>query len=335
MMTRLAILAILTTLTACDRVQKQELREERHARHYQEAMADYSAGRLDAAAAGFEKVLRADPANASARFQLACLLQDRRQDYLGALCNYREYLLQAPDGDKAKLAKDRAAICEKLMTREMAKRLNLADASASVKALTEAQEAAEKARQRMEQAERALAEIQAKNASLIKENARLRRMVASVGDEPEHERMKVSDVKDLLEDAEEDRLKLSPDAKALFDEEERADRSVAEGARAAEAGLEDDGPTLLDHREGKAPEGPRLTDLASSASLAGTGRTTTVEPPHEERPEFYVVQEGDTLYRLALRFYGRRDAWVKVKDANKALISNDGRIKVGQKLRLP
>lgn len=59
------------------------------------------------------------------------------------------------------------------------------------------------------------------------------------------------------------------------------------------------------------------------------------EPPHEARPKEYVVEEGDTLFKLAMRFYGRRSAWTLIRDANKAVVSPDGRIRQGQKLVLP
>ena len=53
------------------------------------------------------------------------------------------------------------------------------------------------------------------------------------------------------------------------------------------------------------------------------------------RPPTYVVQEGDTLYKIALRFYGRVAAWRLIRDANKTLISNDGRVRAGQTITLP
>ena len=99
---RLIALIALAGLAACDSRTASEFKQERANRQYQTAMDDYTAGRLDAAVQGFEKVLRADPSNTSARFQLACLQQDSRHDNLGAFCNYREYLQQAPDSDKAR-----------------------------------------------------------------------------------------------------------------------------------------------------------------------------------------------------------------------------------------
>ena len=127
---RLIAILALAGLAACDSRTASEFKQERASRQYQEAMDDYTAGRLDAAVKGFEKVLRADPANTSARFQLACLQQDSRHDNLGAFCNYHEYLQQAPDSDKAKMAKERLAICERALVEELAKKMNLIGDSA-------------------------------------------------------------------------------------------------------------------------------------------------------------------------------------------------------------
>jgi nucleoid-associated protein YgaU len=53
------------------------------------------------------------------------------------------------------------------------------------------------------------------------------------------------------------------------------------------------------------------------------------------RPKYYVVKDGDTLYKIAIKFYGRVTAWTEIREANKAVVSMDGRIKTGQKLTLP
>ena len=86
MKTRNSILAVLvlSCLAACDSRTVGEFKAERTNKAYLEAMDDYTAGRLDAAAKGFEKVLRADPANASARFQLACPATRRRSRRTGS-----------------------------------------------------------------------------------------------------------------------------------------------------------------------------------------------------------------------------------------------------------
>jgi len=47
------------------------------------------------------------------------------------------------------------------------------------------------------------------------------------------------------------------------------------------------------------------------------------------------VQDGDTLYKIAMRFYGTSSAWKKIRDANKAVISTDGRVNTGLEIKLP
>ena len=36
-----------------------------------------------------------------------------------------------------------------------------------------------------------------------------------------------------------------------------------------------------------------------------------------------------------MKFYGKASAWKLIRDANRAIISTDGRVKTGQKLKLP
>ena len=130
MMALMALMALMM-LTACDFGNRADLREEQDDRLYKAAMEDYRSGRMDAAVKSFEKLLTKNPANASARFQFACLLQDVRRDHAGAYCAYREYLQQRPESDKAKLAKDRMAICEKELAKALAVRYGLSGSGVS------------------------------------------------------------------------------------------------------------------------------------------------------------------------------------------------------------
>jgi nucleoid-associated protein YgaU len=52
-------------------------------------------------------------------------------------------------------------------------------------------------------------------------------------------------------------------------------------------------------------------------------------------PETYTVEEGDTLMRISAKFYGTNRKWRDIRDANRAIISSDGRVKVGQVIKLP
>ena len=120
MKTTNSICAVLCALAiaGCDRgelpLTEAEARE-RTSSAYAAAMDDLQAGRIDHAVEGFRKVIRDEPRSVSAHFQLATLLQDSKQDYIGAIAHYREYRALRPGADKASLAKDREALCERLI----------------------------------------------------------------------------------------------------------------------------------------------------------------------------------------------------------------------------
>lgn len=297
--------AALIALAGCDYTASRRVGDERQDGTYRAAMADYSAGRLEAARKGFEKVLRDDPANASARFQLACLLQEDAKDYFAALCNYHEYLQQHPASDKASLARDRTAICERLYAPELAKRMNLTD-NASVAAENERlREENESLRQRAETASAKLAEAEARAAELSGEVARLRRLVPAADDTDEAVKMQPVADRELLDDdgAEVDRVKFSEDVKNLL-LEERSEKTSAP----------------LPSAEAEKPVAARSDPAAESAPAV---------------PETYEVKEGETLTEIARRFYGRKSDWVRIRDANRATISTDGRVRAGQVITLP
>lgn len=302
------MLTALATLTACDRLNDITDRSGRDDRLYKEAMADYSAGRLDAALKGFERALAANPANVDARFQLACLQQDRAKAHLEAVCNYREFLLQAPRSEKALIARERMAVCEKLLAAELAERHGIvgdAALSAAVERGKTACAAAE--RERDELAEK-LKTAEAQVVRLEGELARARKALGSVGADESDRPLVKMDAKSLLDDESEgDRILLSDDLKALRAEE------------AEEAAAPEDTATPF-----------AVTDAKTSAPAK-----TKPELPHEARPATYVVQEGDTLFKIANRFYGRTSAWSEIREANKTTISTDCRIKTGQKIVLP
>jgi LysM repeat protein len=49
----------------------------------------------------------------------------------------------------------------------------------------------------------------------------------------------------------------------------------------------------------------------------------------------HVVQKGDTLQSLALRYYGNRSAWEKIYQANRSGMSSKDTLKIGQELVIP
>ena len=157
----------------------------------------------------------------------------------------------------------------------------------------------------------------ARVSDLTREAARLKEALKGIGDEEASQaKADVSDAKAVLED---DRESVRPDetldildAKALLDANEDENSS----------------PVIKQAADAKAKR-----DAAAEA--AKNRPKTPEEILREKRPSHYVVQEGDTLYKIAMRFYGRSSVWSRIRDANKAVISTDGRGRAGQKLVLP
>lgn len=348
-----------------------DMGDERQSRTYQAAMADYSAGRLDAAIGGFEKAVEANGNNASARFQLACLLQDYRKDWLGAMCSYREYLRLEGSSDKAPLAKERLAQCERELAGELAKKYSLAPQSADSSDGGERGKTSSESEKKAADALRQLEEARKRVATLERENARLRRQLRAIGEDASDEagpRGSVASENDLLNGDDDESAgprSIAPAARAVGEvlegsprkiNQEAADAIVDDG-RTGPAGRKDasayepddpstglrqglaDAKKLVEEDE----SGPELLQgedhsrpavrgkLSDFAARGGDGQ----KEERIERPATYVVQDGDSLYKIARRFYGKESAWKKIRDANKATISTDGRVRKGQTIVLP
>ena len=316
----LAALAILTTLTACDRAARQDLASERESRSYRAAMADYKAGRVDAALAGFEKTIREEPANASARFQYACLLQDSGKDCLGALCAYHEYIMQHPESDKAGVARKRMAMCEKELAQKLAEKHGIAAGADRLGELEAAKGEVASLRKRLAEAEKGLEDCHRRIAAMVAERGRLVALVKGIGDGDERQEPGAPARKELKE---------------LLEEDDSED-----GQRAA---ISADIAKLREEEKDETETGPSLLPARTKADIEKREAAKAAEQKRQEealasatkRPQTYVVQEGDTLYRIAVRFYGRLSAWKIIRDANKAIISNDGRVRAGDKITLP
>lgn len=320
MVKRLMALMALMILTACDYNEKQDIRREHDSAAYRSSMTDYHAGRMDAAVAGLEKAVSADPSNASARFQLACLLQDYKKDFLGAYCGYLEYLRQQPASDKAAIARERLAICEPEVAKVLASKHGLNENAVLIK--------------KIEVLKGELKESATRIAALESDLATARNRVVTL--DTERERL----IKAVKSDDAEDELQPSlskgwKDEKAILEEEdmqsEIVSRDNVKTLKSEEQEELSSGSTILPER--------KVDDLAKRAAkeqvkddAAAALREYQARHAH---PDTYVVQDGDTLYRIAIRFYGKISAWKRIRDANKAIISTDGRVRSGETIKLP
>lgn len=51
--------------------------------------------------------------------------------------------------------------------------------------------------------------------------------------------------------------------------------------------------------------------------------------------EFYTIQKGDTLWKIAEKIYGNGSKYTAIATANKEVIKDANKIFVGQKIRIP
>jgi nucleoid-associated protein YgaU len=73
------------------------------------------------------------------------------------------------------------------------------------------------------------------------------------------------------------------------------------------------------------PNDPDFSDVSggsSSAADAKAGRT-------------YTIAKGDSLSKIAKRFYGDAKLWKKIHEANKDIIKNPDLIHPGQVIKIP
>jgi tetratricopeptide (TPR) repeat protein len=77
---------------------------------------------------------------------------------------------------------------------------------------------------------------------------------------------------------------------------------------------------------------PALGIVMAAAPTTLTTESSSTESPHVR---LYVVQKGDTLQSLALRYYGARAGWEKIYQANRSGLSSKDQLKVGQQLVIP
>lgn len=325
------------------------------------AMEDCQAGRYDAAIAGFEHVLKNDPRDYLAHFQLAVVLQDQRKDYLGALVHYKLYLDMRPPEDKTPQAASRIEACKDMLLAEHARKTGGAPVRKDVPAADAGKkQAAETAR------------LSAEVARLQKENKNLRYLLTSMGgsgkgrvpnlsaeaknilaelreseaDGPRRKSIIPSDKELLEDDGDDGPVVSSPTVKDQIAKVKREEKNApalppaiqkpavpADELAGPTSPPPIKKPTLIVDRSPQ-PD-PKPVPGASRAGglngLLGGGKKTS----DAARPDSYVVQPGDTLMTIAARFYGSRQKWRDIREANKATIPLNGSLRAGQTIKLP
>jgi len=60
-------------------------------------------------------------------------------------------------------------------------------------------------------------------------------------------------------------------------------------------------------------------------------KVITTEPPAENNPRSHTVTRGETLWGIAVKYYGKGYLWSRIYEANKKIIKNPNLIYSGQK----
>ena len=83
---------------------------------------------------------------------------------------------------------------------------------------------------------------------------------------------------------------------------------------------------------------------ADFSNVQSGSSTTAAEPARRRRPpgdghnrteQTYVVVSGDSLSKIAKRYYGDANKWPRIHEANRDQIKNPDLIHPGQKLKIP
>lgn len=337
--------------------------EERGSSLYRKARAAEQSGDIPEAVRLYNRVLIDEPKSFSAHFQLATLLQDHDENYVAAIYHYQQYLYLRPESEKTTLAQERIRICEQLLAPQILRKVG-----DSVQGISQAHLLKENDR-----LNRLITTLEGEKSKLLESSSKAEKEAAVLRGDNERLReilnkMRVSEtvaepsesVLKRVESAVRSKTEEAPTAKRLDAKALRALREEAASAGSAEADRKPlmdvpstesvlmkvknrlAGDTEPEPAKKEAPqpsaEKPAKADSAplSALSLFGKDKEEKREKPGkggEQRT--YVVQPGDSLFRVSEKFYGDSTHWKKIRDANRTRIDPDGRIRAGQIIVVP
>lgn len=133
--------------------------------------------------------------------------------------------------------------------------------------------------------------------------------------------------------------------KKIFAKKEEASEAVTNHIAQDNPGVEDvsvkveDGVATI---EGKAASAEALEkailmagNVAGISSVKADGVTITNGEVLAGDDEFYVIQKGDTLWKIAEKTYGNGAKYTAIVAANKEVIKDADKVFPGQKIRIP
>ena len=133
----------------------------------------------------------------------------------------------------------------------------------------------------------------------------------------------------------------APDIAALNETAAQAiERYIAsQGLKADGLDVKYDGATQTVTVSGIAPDQATKEKIVlccgNVSSVAKVNDLLTVASGGEQESKYHEVKSGDTLSKIAKEEYGDANAYMKIFEANKPMLSNPDKIYPGQKLRIP
>ena len=86
--------------------------------------------------------------------------------------------------------------------------------------------------------------------------------------------------------------------------------------------------------EEKKPASPGWANPGGNSSPS-TAPASAAAPADNKYAQWHEVVSGDTLWKIAKKYYGDGSLYMEIFKANQDVLSDPDKIKVGQKLRIP
>jgi LysM repeat protein len=328
----------LSLLVGCSRTDvSADEAKERNSSLSRRARSAEQTGDLKEAVRLYRTMLVEEPHAYSVHFHLATLLQDYEEDYISALYHFKQYLSLRPETEKTALVQDRIRVTEQLLAPQLLRKLGDSVQGLSQAHLLKENDTLKRQITKLEGEKSVLSEAKdraEKNATDAQlETDRLRELLNKIRSAEKAEK----DANTASVIAERERAANNTktrDAKSLRELRKEAEEAATEAAKqTATKPADESASDVLKKVQQKLDEAPVTNTTDAKPEAHTTVKEKKVKPVTE--PRTYTVQSGDTLFKVAEKFYGDATHWKKIRDVNRANIDPDGRIRVGQVIVVP
>ena len=130
----------------------------------------------------------------------------------------------------------------------------------------------------------------------------------------------------------------------LFGSKEEASEKIKEhieednpGVEGLEVNMDENGTVSLSGKASSKEAMEKAVLMAGNIEGVSEVDASNLEAPEEEsevKVEYYIIQKGDTLWKIAEKFYGNGAKYTKIVEDNKEVIKDPDKIFPGQKIRI-